>query len=97
MEEDTEIEYFTSFQLDRTDKKKKRSCFTQKQLVEMENYFERSHYITMEERIRLSEELDLNEAQIKIWFQNRRAKGKRMENTTKVIVKTETKNDEVVV
>ena len=43
----------------------------------MEIFYKKNQYITMEERIKLSEKLNLSESQIKIWFQNRRAKGKR--------------------
>lgn len=43
----------------------------------MEIFYKKHQYITMEERIRLSGRLNLSENQIKIWFQNRRAKGKR--------------------
>jgi homeo-domain-only family protein len=38
-----------------------------------------SEYITRGKRFQLAELLDLSENQIKIWFQNRRAKDKRIE------------------
>lgn len=38
-----------------------------------------SEYITRGKRFQLAEMLDLSENQIKIWFQNRRAKDKRIE------------------
>ena len=44
----------------------------------MEEYYKTKNYITYDERMKLSENLHLDEAQIKIWFQNRRAKDKRM-------------------
>ena len=43
----------------------------------MEIFYKKNQYITMEERIKLSEKLNLSQNQIKIWFQNRRAKRKR--------------------
>ena len=43
----------------------------------MEIFYKKNQYILMEERIKLSEKLNLSQNQIKIWFQNRRAKGKR--------------------
>ncbi|UJR14041.1 hypothetical protein I4U23_001038 [Adineta vaga] len=62
---------------DLIDSKRPRTAFTNNQLIRLKDEFERSKYLTGERRQILANELGLNEAQIKIWYQNKRAKIKK--------------------
>ena len=46
-------------------------------IVHLQREFNENRYLTEKRRQQLSTELGLNEAQIKIWFQNKRAKIKK--------------------
>lgn len=59
------------------DSKRPRTAFTNDQLARLKDEFERSKYLTGERRQVLADELGLNESQIKIWYQNKRAKIKK--------------------
>ena len=58
-------------------KKRHRTSFSSMQLKRLEEEFDGDNYIIGMKRWRLSEELDIPEKQIKIWFQNRRTKSKK--------------------
>ena len=57
--------------------KRPRTAFSSEQLNRLKREFEDNRYLTEERRKNLALELDLNENQIKIWFQNKRAKIKK--------------------
>ncbi|XP_064597992.1 homeobox protein engrailed-1a-like [Liolophura sinensis] len=57
--------------------KRPRTAFSASQLDRLKNEFEQSRYLTESKRQDLARELNLNESQIKIWFQNKRAKLKK--------------------
>ncbi|KAM9500900.1 homeobox protein engrailed-2a [Clarias gariepinus] len=64
--------------------KRPRTAFTAEQLQRLKAEFQSNRYLTEQRRQSLANELGLNESQIKIWFQNKRAKIKKasgMKNT----------------
>jgi hypothetical protein len=62
------------------DSKRMRTIFTQEQLDKLEVEFLRQQYMVGSERSYLANKLNLTEAQVKIWFQNRRIKHRKTEN-----------------
>jgi hypothetical protein len=58
--------------------KRIRTAFTPSQLLKLENAFEGNHYVVGQERKELAKALSLTETQVKVWFQNRRTKHKRV-------------------
>jgi homeobox protein engrailed len=57
--------------------KRARSAFSMDQLERLKKEFQANRYLTEDRRVILSRELGLSESQLKIWFQNKRAKLKK--------------------
>ncbi|XP_028988865.1 homeobox protein engrailed-2b-like [Betta splendens] len=57
--------------------KRPRTAFTAEQLHRLKTEFQTNRYLTEQRRQSLARDLGLNESQIKIWFQNKRAKIKK--------------------
>ena len=60
-----------------SDDKRPRTAFTSDQLKRLRQEFTANRYLTEERRKNLCSELGLSENQLKIWFQNKRAKLKK--------------------
>ena len=57
--------------------KRARTIFTTEQLERMEREFHKQQYVVGHERMYLANALNLTEAQVKVWFQNRRIKWRK--------------------
>ena len=72
----------TAKEISRECRTRRRTSFTAFQIEKLEEKFAQSRYLVGEERQNFARTLNLDEKQVKIWFQNRRIKYRKKMNSS---------------